>query len=42
MAVVEKERQNSDNLMNVLMEDKEFKEFVLKKIFEKGLEKTLA
>lgn len=41
MAVIEKERQNSDNLMNILMEDKEFKEFMLKKIFEKGLGKAL-
>lgn len=41
IAVVEKERQNSDNLMNMLMEDREFKEFMLKKIFEKGLEKSL-
>jgi len=38
---VEEERSNSDNLMNRLMENAEFKDFMLKKIFEMGLEKKL-
>lgn len=41
IAVVEKERQNSDNLMNKLMEDRDFKELMLKKILEMGLQKSL-
>ncbi|MFH2106170.1 MAG: tyrosine-type recombinase/integrase [Candidatus Micrarchaeota archaeon] len=39
---VEKERESSDDLMNKLMEDKEFRELMMKKILEKGLEKTIA
>jgi integrase len=40
MAMVEKERQKGDNLMNKLMEDEDVKEFILKKILEKGLDKN--
>lgn len=40
LATIENERKNADNLMNKLMEDKEFKELMLKKILEMGLEKN--
>ena len=40
MAMVEKERQKGDNLMNRLMEDEDVKHFLLKKIMEKGLDKA--
>ena len=38
---VEKERQKGDNVMNKLMEDDEVKNFLLKKIIEKGLDSEL-
>ncbi len=38
---VEKERQSSDDLMNKLMEDPEFRDIMMKKILEKGLDKGL-
>lgn len=38
---VEKERLNSDGIMNKLMEDKEYFEFAMKKIIEKGLDKSI-
>lgn len=38
---LEKDRQATDGMMNRLMEDNEFKEMMLKKIFELGLEKTV-
>ncbi|MBU0591932.1 MAG: tyrosine-type recombinase/integrase [Candidatus Micrarchaeota archaeon] len=38
---VEKERESSDDLMNKLMEDKEFRELMMKKILEKGLQKNI-
>ena len=41
ISIIEKERQKSDNLMNKLIEDDEVKNFLLKKIVEKGLDKTL-
>ena len=37
LSKIEGERQKSDNLMNKLMEDKEFREMMLKKISEMGL-----
>jgi ribosomal protein L37E len=39
---LEKDRQATDGMMNKLMQDSEFKEMMLKKIFEMGLEKTLS
>lgn len=39
---LEKDRQATDGIMNRLMQDNEFKEMMLKKIFEMGLEKTIA
>lgn len=41
ISIIEKERQKGDNLMNKLMEDDEVKNFLLKKILEKGLDKDL-
>ena len=41
ISIVEKERQKGDNVMNKLMDDDEVKNFLLKKIIEKGLEKNL-
>ncbi len=38
---VEKERESSDDLMNKLMEDKEFRDLMMKKILEKGLGKNI-
>jgi len=38
---IEKERKASDNMMNKLMEDGEFKDFMMKKIYEMGLEKSV-
>ncbi len=39
---IEEERQNSDEIMNQLMEDKEFREMMVKKMVEMGLHKRLA
>jgi hypothetical protein len=36
----EDERKNADNMMNNLMEDKEFKDFMMKKVLEMGLVQT--
>ena len=41
ISTVEKERQKGDNVMNKLMEDDEVKNFLLKKIIEKGLDTEL-
>jgi integrase/recombinase XerD len=41
LSKIEGERQKSDNLMNKLMEDKEFREMMLKKISEMNLERNL-
>lgn len=38
---IEHERKASDGMMNKLMEDKEFRELMMKKIFEMGLDKAL-
>ncbi len=38
---LEKDRQASDGIMNKLMQDNEFKEVMLKKIFEMGLDKAI-
>ena len=40
-AQIETERKNADGLMNRLMEDPEFKEFMMKKIYDMGLERNL-
>ena len=39
---IEHERQNSNEIMNQLMEDKEFREMMVKKMIEMGLHKQLA
>ncbi len=41
ISTIEKERQKGDNLMNKLMEDDEVRNFLLKKMLEKGLDKEL-
>jgi ribosomal protein L40E len=41
ISTVEKARQQGDNVMNKLMEDDEVKNFLLKKILEKGLDSEL-
>ncbi|MCI0504435.1 site-specific integrase [Candidatus Micrarchaeota archaeon] len=38
---LEKDRQATDSIMNRLMQDNEFKDMMLKKIFEMGLEKAI-
>lgn len=38
---IEHDRKASDGMMNKLMEDKEFRELMMKKIFEMGLDKAL-
>lgn len=38
---IEEAKEKSNNVMNKLMEDNEFKEFMLKKIIENGLEKSI-
>lgn len=38
---LEKDRQATDGIMNRLMQDNEFKEMMLKKIFEMGLDKAI-
>ena len=40
IASIENQRQKSDNVMNKLMEDEEVRNLLLKKIMEKGLDKT--
>jgi len=40
MAYIENQRQKSDSIMNKLMEDEEVRNLLLKKIMEKGLDKT--
>jgi hypothetical protein len=40
MASIENQRQKSDSIMNKLMEDEEVRNLLLKKIMEKGLDKT--
>ena len=39
---IDDERKNSDNLMNTLMKDKEFKEFMMKKIFDMRLNNQIS
>ena len=39
---LEKDRQATDGMMNRLMQDGEFKDMMLRKIFEMGLEKTIS
>jgi len=39
---LERDRQASDSIMNKLMQDSEFKDMMLKKIFEMGLEKAIS
>ncbi len=41
MAQIDHDRKASDEVMNKLMQDDEFKEFILKKIMEKGLDKIM-
>jgi len=41
MAEIDHDRKTSDEVMNKLMQDDEFKEFILKKILEKGLDKIM-
>jgi integrase len=42
IVTLEKDRQATDGIMNRLMQDNEFKDMMMKKIFEMGLEKTLS